>query len=687
MTNNVARQFKIYILSTMKNDFKLYLLVLLLFTQEVRTKSIPSQEDQRFSKRSGNESDNTELHEYYKSKHKPKAEDDHIEEKRHSRYENSEWRPQCAVIYKNNEPVGILQPFEDAFKFRPLNFDATIVDLNPIPAKRKTLMDVLYPSKFEDDSDEENDADEKVGVINKRDAHTDRNYALALAKFKISSRIGLNRLYRKAQQKREKEEADEEHLRSLRKALMKRKTDASEAVEVELADILNDMGLIDDSDSSEEKREAEDENMESGSNAISMVEDEPNSTTNKAAKDKRDELATPSFNASTAASSSLELTEVSDLKEDKEEQKREITETTKTTKVTGSKEEQKREAEGSVLDKPDADEVSLYEKRVEREIRDKIQKLKEEVKKEIDALKLAKSKGSDSNRKKREVVNTLLDEETQDIDPIANYDGAEKKHVRRKRSVHSKKGGDKVDKGLVEARKRRYVSPQQKKEAYKHTEKSKEYEDTSLMQSKKIAKERNIHFLDGVRKPEPELHSSGLRKILYIREPSERADSLAIDETQDNSGVNVRRKREGEEYEENEYAGDYEELVDDSNSFDEMKDNTPAAEDKPNCKCDKNGNNCKCRKQVTDADYSNFIVNPERVIRSAIASNQHCHCDKNRNCKCGTQEAEPDWTGSRRLGRDGDKVLSKITTSFTRFVRGRPIPADQERGKNARPQI
>nr|CAI5850494.1 unnamed protein product [Callosobruchus analis] len=633
----------------MKNVFKLYPLVLLLLTQEVCTKSISSEEGKKYSKRAENEQENTELHETYKSKHKYKSENDHVETKRHSgKYENSEWRPQCAVMYKNNEPVGILQPFEDAFKFRPLNLESTIVDLNPIPAKRRTIMDVLYPSKFEEDYEEE----KAVDVINKRDARADRNYALALAKFKINSRVGLNRMNRKTQEKRSKE-MDEQHLRSLRNTLKKRKTDDSEAVEVELASILDDMGLIDDSP--DEKREAEDENMESGSNAISMVKDEPTSTAEEQTKAKRDEVETPST-TSTVATSSIKLTEVSDLKENKE-QKREMTETSTSTKISTAK-DQKREAAKIAADKQDADEVSVYEKRVEREIRDKIQRLKEEVKKEIAALKLAKAEHSDPNRKKRDVLNTLMDEETKDIDPVANYDGTEKKHVRRKRNAQLEKryssakgnSNETLDRGNII--KCATKDPDLRKKWYPS---SKGKLNTVGLRIKVIRDAETLKKLSHsllVEQPEYLSIVDRHKRTAPGKDNSHKVNDLDIDKGQQMLVGHTRRKREAD-YEENEYDEAYDEFADDSNTLNENKDMTSSAQENPNCKCDKNGNNCKCRRHVKNADYSNFIVDPERIIRSAIISSQHCHCDKNHNCKCGVQEEESALEDSRRQRREG----------------------------------
>ncbi|XP_045482639.1 GATA zinc finger domain-containing protein 14-like isoform X2 [Harmonia axyridis] len=83
-----------------------------------------------------------------------------------------------------------------------------------------------------------------------------------------------------------------------------------------------------------------------------------------------------------------------------------------------------------------------YEQRVAREIKNKIKQLKEEVKRELGALEADKDEEDDdesfgeTQRKKRFIVNTLMDEETHNIDPNENLDISElEPHVRRRRTL------------------------------------------------------------------------------------------------------------------------------------------------------------------------------------------------------------------------------------------------------------
>ncbi|KAL3289094.1 hypothetical protein HHI36_003535 [Cryptolaemus montrouzieri] len=83
-----------------------------------------------------------------------------------------------------------------------------------------------------------------------------------------------------------------------------------------------------------------------------------------------------------------------------------------------------------------------YEQRVAREIKNKIRQLKEEVKRELGALEDDKDEEDEDDsigepqRKKRFIVNTLLDEESHDIDPNVNVNNNElEPHVRRRRML------------------------------------------------------------------------------------------------------------------------------------------------------------------------------------------------------------------------------------------------------------
>ncbi|GJQ65932.1 hypothetical protein Trydic_g4031 [Trypoxylus dichotomus] len=84
-------------------------------------------------------------------------------------------------------------------------------------------------------------------------------------------------------------------------------------------------------------------------------------------------------------------------------------------------------------EKRDKEELE-YEKRLERNIQAKINSIKEEVKREISKLRLDETK-KDQQRKKREITNTLLDEETSILDPDLNIDHQLEPHIRRRRDA------------------------------------------------------------------------------------------------------------------------------------------------------------------------------------------------------------------------------------------------------------
>ncbi|KRT81026.1 hypothetical protein AMK59_5471 [Oryctes borbonicus] len=88
-------------------------------------------------------------------------------------------------------------------------------------------------------------------------------------------------------------------------------------------------------------------------------------------------------------------------------------------------------------EKRDKEELE-YEKRLERNIQAKINSIKEEVKREINKLRLDESK-KDQQRRKREVINTLLDEETSVLDPDLNIDHQLEPHIRKRRDTKKQK--------------------------------------------------------------------------------------------------------------------------------------------------------------------------------------------------------------------------------------------------------
>lgn len=367
------------------------------------------------------------------------------------------------------------QPFKESYRFLPVNGDPTLVDINPIPVKRKTVVDVLYPKKINEDYNEE--------VAENNNQFADDRYPSIFAKFKIDSRLDkiLNPDLNLKRSMHKRDAINDERMGSLKNSLSKMTGDNSAVVEEELKNILDDMGLIDDYDNREEiKREiAEDENLEQGMNKINLIKEVHNETRNKrgdvngTTDDRQNTSPTAQSTSITTAAAppkaqfedehiedteGIDLFKADDAKLNEDFEKRDLDISTETvleelrkkrqfdvsyTKKTDNNEDKRDTADTlsdinlNTTNLVKEAELTQYEKRVEREIRDKIQKLKEEVKEEIKHLKdnpKVNHEESDTRRRKRQVINTLIEEETQDIDPNFNDEQHEGRHVRRKRS-------------------------------------------------------------------------------------------------------------------------------------------------------------------------------------------------------------------------------------------------------------
>lgn len=367
--------------------------------------------------------DNIPLHESYRSRHKYKLGTGHQDFNKRFVDINNTLKgmkdSQCAIMYKDNEPVGILQPFEESYRFLPIQGEPTYVEINPVPAKRRTVLDILYPTEFTDDYNEEK--------FSNTAKFADDRYPSIFAKFKISSR--LDKSSKEATKKKSNFKRalsfDNPDLDPVKSTLNNEEetvdigknvgidenisVEEHAGVEEKLKNILDDMGLIDDYPNQEVKdikREVEDENLELGTNKINLVK-EGKAETRKRREDKTDNPGVIDTNIASKETADAER------KFKRFENDMPVLDCT-TVAFKGSR------------------DVDDYEKRVEREIRERIQQLKEEVKKEISNL--TKS-DDDTRRKKRQIVNTLMDEETNDINPTYNIEETEKPLIRKKRTA------------------------------------------------------------------------------------------------------------------------------------------------------------------------------------------------------------------------------------------------------------
>ncbi|KAG5880048.1 hypothetical protein JTB14_018473 [Gonioctena quinquepunctata] len=333
---------------------------------------------------------------------------------------------ECAIMYKNHEPVGILQPFKDAYKLLPVG--RKTADMNAQPRKEETVVDILHPRDLIVDYDNNIE-------------FSDERYPSVLASFKIDSGLdGSMNPNDDAERSIIKRESD------------KLSDNEFDNVEVELANILDDMNLVDDYPNQNAKREAEDEYSELDGDIMDSAEEYSEN------RGKREDDL-PSVGNTDIISGPAKSAQTNDCNEKEKPGNSQITELENQDKlnyVEGEPREKRTEENdkseetrnqmssmGYVTNNIGAvTDIDDHEKRVERGIRDKIHKLKEAVLKEIKALK-GKSKSNKTKtsakyiqRKKRQIVNpTLLDAENSNIDPNLNVEEGEKNHIRRKRSM------------------------------------------------------------------------------------------------------------------------------------------------------------------------------------------------------------------------------------------------------------
>lgn len=364
-----------------------------------------------------------------------------------------------------------------------------MVELNPVPLKeKKSLLDIIKPSESNLETNEDK-ADNKVGFIDDR-------YPAILAKFKIDSRVAANR-HNMLKRATDSTDITDSQLSSLKSTMAKVRSDDSVLVEEELKSILDDMGLIDDYPNREEKREVaeneeeeEDENLEIGTNKINLLKENPKDLREKREfLDKAKEESKCKYNLLDKVRTSETSKEATDVPHEKvikerscpeqttavEEEfqeyvkeKREniindvrvsendlpIEKSTLSTTNEELKEELKEKRQNMVSDVVISEndlpieestlsianeEIEPYEKRIERNIRDKIMRLKEEVRKEMEELSNTRKPFDDTRRKKRQIITSLVDKETKDIDPLNNDIENNKVHIRKKRDLSDEK--------------------------------------------------------------------------------------------------------------------------------------------------------------------------------------------------------------------------------------------------------
>ncbi|XP_060528693.1 uncharacterized protein LOC132703449 [Cylas formicarius] len=291
------------------------------------------------------------IHESYRPRHKG-SHPRRSGRRKHGK--RSAFSDQCAIMYKNEEPVGILEPFGESYRLLPVDGQKIDVEISPVTKRKKSTS-----------------ADDAYG-----DAR-DTRYPYIFAKFKIDSRMEKNAAGRKQRSARvdnRKSLFDSDQLNSLQRALSKVKSGQGKA-DSDIRSVLSDLGLVDGA-AEVEKRDAD------------------------KGKKKKQEKSSAVKRSERAKKSDEARIDLLDEQSDREK-----------------REQMEAELEG--------------------QIKAKLAKIKDEVKREIEEMKSGAVEEQDANkqRKKRFASSTLIDEETSDIDPVLNVDEKLRPYRRRRRNV------------------------------------------------------------------------------------------------------------------------------------------------------------------------------------------------------------------------------------------------------------
>ncbi|KAF2900288.1 hypothetical protein ILUMI_05898 [Ignelater luminosus] len=272
------------------------------------------------------------------------------------------------IVYGNGRPIGILEPFPQAYEFAPL-FSARegVEEIEPIPPPpRRSVMDILYPTDsrlganaFVNDWSENSE-------VNLQDSakYNDEKYPAVLNDFKIDSRLSNANAYvrdtkdmereSKAEKNQDKREMKNmivkepvkrspvgitnEKIAELKSALNRIQnpgpSDKVTEIEDNLHDILSDMGLVDDGDdksmmdSFKNKREVrnsdepikrdtdkEDENLEEGLNRIEITKANHDVNKRESKSEKKDNEVDKSKNMNVIDASLSKLKDDDELSE------------------------------------------------------------------------------------------------------------------------------------------------------------------------------------------------------------------------------------------------------------------------------------------------------------------------------------------------------------------------------------
>uniref|UniRef100_A0A6P7FY17 AP2/ERF domain-containing protein PFD0985w-like isoform X1 n=1 Tax=Diabrotica virgifera virgifera TaxID=50390 RepID=A0A6P7FY17_DIAVI len=565
------------------------------------------------------------IHENYRPKHKYKIGTGHRTRLTRSFPDAKQIHDlHCAVLYKNKEPAGILQPFEDAYRFFPIKREPTLVEIQPLQIKSQ-------PQKTNDKSEL------NKSHTNKKRSNTatflDENYPSVFTKFQLNNHLAKMRVQ------------DSMKKKTLFKRLNTNSTNNSSTtgndtfgnhklVERGLQTVLEDMGLLSDTaNEAENKEDAEDENLELGTNKINLINDSKSEDRGRRQPDDADTTIDVLLNDTdiSTASKSSETNGIEGVGNTK----------LKNTKAVKRSSNDESDCISSNL------KVNEYERRVEREIRDKIKMLQEEVIKEIDSIK---KKEEEAKRKKRQVITTLLDEETHDIDPNYHNEDSNMIHVRKKRSAarYQKPDTDSLQRKAhkeEEVMYRTEGSSRRKRDLGEY-----QYDDEEALKNEN----ENSNVVDEVDRrndfASDVFNKDGClcdRNTKYCECPNDFSRKLTnIDDDynndkQDNDSKTIVKKSILQECscDKNGKNCKCDNNSDQNFDYDENENNDDKYVNKksinPSCTCDKNGKNCKCYNENSNLIYDDNGNTDESKYLSKKSVKQSCTCDKSgKNCKC-----------------------------------------------------
>ncbi|KAF5280326.1 hypothetical protein FQR65_LT03135 [Abscondita terminalis] len=368
------------------------------------------------------------------------------------------------LIYRKGKLLGILEPYPEIYELSPyssIREDA----LRPAPAEEEASYLSNGVGSLADSSD---DSEKDESSQNDLAKYADDKYPMILTSFKIDKKLNTlnsNKRERTSFREKLKQRHSIRDKYSADDSLLDTEEDFNDkspnvdAIEDDLHDILDNIGLIDEN-LVKDKRDAEDENLEEGSNKIDIVKATHDPDQSEKRKREEESIEDDLDSKSTAPTVSkdeekeMKLSDVQNYQSEGEDYMRykrneDINESImkgleKSGELTvsgnksplASSENESKTIEKRKNDELDQNNIEDYEKQLELSIRQKINAIKEEVKREIALLQAkAASQDKSSQRKNREISSaSLLEKQSEMLSPQDDPEGVLLPLMRTKRN-------------------------------------------------------------------------------------------------------------------------------------------------------------------------------------------------------------------------------------------------------------